>query len=73
MKTLFKNAKILTMVDDKIIDGDLLVADKRIAYIGKDIPDLGFYLEKFNIGHIYKRPEMINEKIHQDSTPRSLG
>ena len=24
------------MVDDKIIDGDLLVADKRIAYIGKD-------------------------------------
>ena len=24
---------------------------------------LGFYLEKFNIGHIYKRPEMMNETI----------
>ena len=24
---------------------------------------LGFYLEKFNIGHIYKRPEMMNEAI----------
>ena len=41
MKTLFKNAKILTMVDDKIIDGDLLVADKRIAYIGKDASSYG--------------------------------
>ena len=36
MKTLFKNARILTMVDDKIIEGDLLVIDTRIAYIGKD-------------------------------------
>ena len=36
MKTLFHNAKILTMKDDKIIQGDLLVVDKRIAYIGKD-------------------------------------
>ena len=41
MKTLFKNAKILTMVDDKIIDGDLLVVDKRIAYIGKDASTYG--------------------------------
>ena len=24
---------------------------------------LGFYLEKFNIGHTYKRPEMLNEAI----------
>ena len=29
------------MVDDKIIDGDLLVADKRIAYIGKDASSYG--------------------------------
>ena len=36
MKALFKNARILTMVDDKIIEGDLLVIDTRIAYIGKD-------------------------------------
>ena len=41
MKTLFKNAKILTMVDDKIIDGDLIVDDNRIAYIGKDSSNYG--------------------------------
>lgn len=29
------------MVDDKIIDGDLLVVDKRIAYIGKDASGYG--------------------------------
>ena len=36
MKILFHNAKILTMKDDKIIQGDLLVIDKRIVYIGND-------------------------------------
>lgn len=36
MRTLFHNAKILTMIDDKIIDGDLVVIDTRIAYIGKN-------------------------------------
>ena len=36
MKTLFKNAQILTMIDDKIIKADLVVEDNLIAYIGKD-------------------------------------
>ena len=36
MKVLFKNARILTMLDQNIIEGDLLVIDTRIAYIGKD-------------------------------------
>ena len=36
MKILFHNARILTMVDDKIINGDLIVEDNRIAYIGND-------------------------------------
>ena len=36
MKTLFKNARILTMVNDQIIEGELLVIDTRIAYVGKD-------------------------------------
>ena len=35
MKTLFRNARILSMKDDKIIFGDLLVKDTRIAFIGK--------------------------------------
>ena len=38
MKILFKNAKILTMVDDKIIDGHLVVTDNRISYVGKVLP-----------------------------------
>ena len=36
MKILFKNARILTMKDESIIEGDLVVLDNRIAYIGKD-------------------------------------
>jgi len=36
MKILFKNARILTMKDENIINGDLVVKDNLIAYIGKD-------------------------------------
>lgn len=40
MKTLLKNAKILSMVNDNIVEGHLVVTDNRISYIGKDIkPD----------------------------------
>jgi 5-methylthioadenosine/S-adenosylhomocysteine deaminase len=39
MKILFKNARILTMKDnEQIIEGNLLVENERIIYIGKDIP-----------------------------------
>ena len=41
MKTLFRNARILTMADDKVINGDLVVEDKRIVYIGKDSKTYG--------------------------------
>ena len=37
MKTLLKNAKILKMTDDKIIEGHIVITDNRISYIGKDI------------------------------------
>ena len=36
MKILFKNARILTMIDEKIIEGDLVVLNNRIAYLGND-------------------------------------
>ena len=36
MKILFKNARILTMVDENIIHGELVVIDNLIAYIGQD-------------------------------------
>lgn len=38
MKTLLKNAKILSMKDDQIRDGHIVVSDNRISYIGKDLP-----------------------------------
>lgn len=41
MRILFHNAKILTMVDDRIIAGDLVVIDKRIAYIGNESANYG--------------------------------
>ena len=41
MKTLFKNARILTMVDDKIINADLVVENNLIAYIGKESSSYG--------------------------------
>ena len=39
MKTLFRNARILTMTNDKVINGDLVVDDNHIAYIGNDPKD----------------------------------
>ena len=36
MRILFKNARILTMIDDKIISADLVVDNNLIAYIGKE-------------------------------------
>ncbi len=35
MLTLLKNAKILTLVNDEIIDGNILIKDNRIISIGK--------------------------------------
>ena len=41
MKTLFKNAQILTMIDDEIIKADLVVDNNLIAYIGNDSSSFG--------------------------------
>ena len=38
MKILFKNARILTMVNEKIIEGHLVVLDNKISYIGSSLP-----------------------------------
>ena len=39
MKTLLKNARILTFVNDDIIEGDVLITDNKITKIEKDIKD----------------------------------
>ena len=36
MAILFKNARILTMKDDNIFEGNIVIKDNRIAYIGND-------------------------------------
>ena len=36
MTILFRNARILTMVDDQILNCDLVVRDNRIVYIGRE-------------------------------------
>ena len=41
MKILFRDARILTMLDNKIIEGDLVVDNNRIAYIGNDSKEYG--------------------------------
>lgn len=38
MLILFKNARILSMQDDRIIFGELLVKDNRIEYVGEHCP-----------------------------------
>lgn len=39
MKTLLKNARILTLVNDDIIEGDILITDNKITKIEKNIKD----------------------------------
>ena len=41
MKILLKNARILTMKDENIIEGSLVVSNNRIAYIGNDYQAFG--------------------------------
>ena len=38
MKTLYKNAKILTQADSEIFDGEVLVDGSKIAFVGKKCP-----------------------------------
>ena len=36
MKTLLKNARVLKMTDDRIIEGSVVIVDDKIAYIGNE-------------------------------------
>lgn len=67
MKILFKNAKILTMVDDKIIDGHLVVTDNRISYIGKLLPT-GFFDQVIDCDGNLLMPGFKNAHTHSSMT-----
>ena len=64
MKTLFKNARILTMVDDKIINGELLVIDTRIAYIGKDASEYAPFDKVIDCQNNLLMPGLKNAHTH---------
>lgn len=67
MKILFKNAKILTMVDENIIDGHLVVTDNRITYIGKQLPT-GFFDQSIDCEGNLLLPGFKNAHTHSAMT-----
>ena len=64
MKTLFKNAQILTMIDEKIIKADLVVKDNLIAYIGKDSSSYGPFDKVIDCNNNLLMPGFKNAHAH---------
>lgn len=64
MKTLFKNARILTMKNDQIINGELLVIDTRIAYIGKDASEFAPFDKVIDCENNLLMPGLKNAHTH---------
>lgn len=64
MKTLFKNARILTMIDEKIIEADLVTKDNLIAYIGKDSSSYGPFDKVIDCNNNLLMPGFKNAHAH---------
>ena len=64
MKTLFKNAQILTMIDDKIINADLVVDNNLIAYIGKESSSYGPFDKEIDCNNNLLMPGFKNAHAH---------
>ena len=64
MKTLFKNAQILTMIDDKIINADLVVDNNLIAYIGKESSSYGPFDKVIDCNNNLLMPGFKNAHAH---------
>ena len=64
MKTLFKNAQILTMIDDKIINADLVVDNNLIAYIGKESSSYGHFDKVIDCNKNLLMPGFKNAHAH---------
>lgn len=67
MKILFKNARILTMVDENIIQGHLVVTDNRISYIGNQLPS-GFFDQVIDCENNLIMPGFKNAHTHSAMT-----
>ena len=64
MKTLFKNAQILTMIDDTIINADLVVDNNLIAYIGKESSSYGPFDKVIDCNNNLLMPGFKNAHAH---------
>ena len=64
MKILFKNARILTMKDENIIEGNLVVKDNRIAYIGNDYQKYGPFEREIDCHKNLLMPGFKNAHAH---------
>ena len=64
MKILLRNARILTMKDDKIIEGSIVVKDHRIAYIGNDYKSFGPFDREVDCENNLLMPGFKNAHAH---------
>ena len=64
MKILLKNARILTMKDDQIIEGSLVVNGNRIAYIGNDYNSYGPFDREIDCNKNLLMPGFKNAHAH---------
>lgn len=68
MKTLLKNARILTMTSPEIKEGDIVVIDNKIAYIGKDSEQFGPFDVVRDINKNVLMPGFKNAHTHSAMT-----
>ena len=71
---LIKNAKILTMQDDKVSDG-IIIFDEKIRYVGNDLSKIDEFEIKdtFDAKGNYVMPGMIDAHCHLGMLEDSLG
>lgn len=64
MAILFKNARILTMKDDHIFEGNIVIKDNRIAYIGNDYQAYGPFEREIDCDKNLLMPGFKNPHAH---------
>ena len=64
MRILFNNARILTMANESIVEGDLVVFDNRIAYIGSDSSSFAPFDRVINCNKNLLMPGFKNAHAH---------
>ena len=64
MAILFKNARILTMKDDNIFEGNIVIKDNRIAYIGNDYKAYGPFEREIDCHNNLLMPGFKNPHAH---------